>query len=65
MESAARSVFRLLIDLGRTDEARMRARHLKARLDALGVACSSETQALLDRMNTASKPPVRLQTPRA
>ncbi|KAA9374855.1 LysM peptidoglycan-binding domain-containing protein [Microbispora cellulosiformans] len=65
MESAARSAIRLLIDLGRTDEARMRARHLKARLDALGVTCSSETQALLDRMNTASKPRVELQTPRA
>ncbi|OPG14165.1 LysM peptidoglycan-binding domain-containing protein [Microbispora sp. GKU 823] len=65
MESAARSAIRLLIDLGRADEARMRARHLKARLDALGVACSSETQALLDRMNSAPKSPVRLQTPRA
>ncbi|MBO4269084.1 LysM peptidoglycan-binding domain-containing protein [Microbispora triticiradicis] len=65
MESAARSAIRLLIDLGRADEARMRARHLKARLDALGVACSSETQALLDRMNSAPNSPVRLQTPRA
>ncbi|GIH52343.1 DNA-binding transcriptional activator of the SARP family [Microbispora rosea] len=65
MESAARSVIRLLIELGRTDEARMRARHLKARLDALGVQCSSETQALLDRMNSASERPIRLQSPRA
>ncbi|MDF5758419.1 LysM peptidoglycan-binding domain-containing protein [Spongiactinospora sp. TRM90649] len=48
MEAAARSAIRLLNTLGRTDEARLRARHLKARLDTLGVECSPETRALLD-----------------
>ncbi|MEO3807305.1 LysM peptidoglycan-binding domain-containing protein [Nonomuraea sp. B1E8] len=52
MESATRSAIRLLLDLGRTDEARQRARHLDARLNALGVAPSPETQAVLQRLNT-------------
>ncbi|MEV0623986.1 LysM peptidoglycan-binding domain-containing protein [Nonomuraea sp. NPDC050404] len=51
MESAARSTIRLLITLGRTDEARQHARHLKARLDTLGVSASPDTQAVLQRLS--------------
>ncbi|WP_433347666.1 LysM peptidoglycan-binding domain-containing protein [Microtetraspora malaysiensis] len=51
MESAARAAIRLLVELGRTDEARLRVRHLKARLAALGVSASPETRAVLDQMN--------------
>ncbi|MFF3671602.1 LysM peptidoglycan-binding domain-containing protein [Microtetraspora malaysiensis] len=50
MESAARAAIRLLVELGRTDEARLRVRHLKARLAALGVSASSETRAVLDQI---------------
>lgn len=55
MESATRSAIRLLLHLGRTDEARLRATHLKSRLDALGVRCSPETQAVLDLMHARSR----------
>ncbi|MFF4776595.1 tetratricopeptide repeat protein [Microtetraspora fusca] len=51
MESAARAAIRLLVELGRTDEARLRVRHLKARLAALGVSASAETRAVLDQPN--------------
>ncbi|MEU6720736.1 LysM peptidoglycan-binding domain-containing protein [Nonomuraea sp. NPDC046802] len=57
MESATRSAIRLLTTLGRTDEAHQRARHLKARLNTLGVAPSPETQTVLQRLNTPSSPP--------
>ncbi|MEU5859797.1 LysM peptidoglycan-binding domain-containing protein [Nonomuraea sp. NPDC047529] len=50
MESAARSAIRLMATLGRTDEARQRARHLKARLNTLGVSPSLETQAVLQQL---------------
>jgi nucleoid-associated protein YgaU/DNA-binding SARP family transcriptional activator len=59
MESAARSAIRLLTTLGRTDEARQRARHLKARLDILGVSPSPETQTVLQQLNTLPKPSYR------
>ncbi|MGW4802007.1 AfsR/SARP family transcriptional regulator, partial [Nonomuraea sp. NPDC004297] len=52
MESATRATIRLLTTLGRTDEARQRARHLKTRLNTLGVSASPETQAVLHRLNT-------------
>ncbi|MEV4077275.1 LysM peptidoglycan-binding domain-containing protein [Nonomuraea fuscirosea] len=55
MESAARSTIRLLSTLGRTDEARQRARHLRTRLNTLGVAPSPETQAILQQLST--RPP--------
>lgn len=51
MESAARSAIRLLVQLGRTDEARLRGRHFKARLTALGVDPSPATKVLFDHMN--------------
>jgi nucleoid-associated protein YgaU/DNA-binding SARP family transcriptional activator len=51
VESAARSAIRLLITLGRTDEARQRSRHLTARLDTLGVAPCPETQAVLQQLH--------------
>ncbi|MEV0168767.1 AfsR/SARP family transcriptional regulator [Nonomuraea fuscirosea] len=58
MESAARSTIRLLATLGRTDEARQRARHLRTRLNTLGVSPSPETQAVLQQLNhrTATPP---------
>ncbi|MEV5501625.1 LysM peptidoglycan-binding domain-containing protein [Nonomuraea fuscirosea] len=56
MESAARSTIRLLATLGRTDEARQRARHLRTRLNTLGVAPSPETQAILQQLSM--RPPV-------
>ncbi|RBQ16946.1 hypothetical protein DP939_28255 [Spongiactinospora rosea] len=51
-ETAARSAIRLLHPLGRTDEARLRARQLKTRLDTLGVAPAPETQTLLEDLST-------------
>ncbi|WP_431913424.1 LysM peptidoglycan-binding domain-containing protein [Nonomuraea jabiensis] len=51
MESATRSVIRLLTSLGRTDEARRRARHLQARLNALGVVPSRQTEAVLQQLH--------------
>jgi hypothetical protein len=51
LESAVRAAIRLLLQLGCTDEARLRVRHLKARLAALGVAVSSNVRALFDYMN--------------
>ncbi|PZG20684.1 hypothetical protein C1I98_37405, partial [Spongiactinospora gelatinilytica] len=55
-ETAARYAVRLLHTLGRTDEARLRARHLKTRLDALGLECSLETRELLSQLNMAARP---------
>ncbi|WP_431934070.1 LysM peptidoglycan-binding domain-containing protein [Nonomuraea jabiensis] len=60
MESAARSTIRLLTTLGRTDEARQRARHLKARLNTLGVTPSPETQTVLNQLNAPANPSYRL-----
>ncbi|MFB4269627.1 LysM peptidoglycan-binding domain-containing protein [Nonomuraea sp. GTA35] len=62
VESAARSAIRLLTTLGRTDEARQRFRRLKARLDALGVPVSPETQAVVQRLRATGEPP-QLKSP--
>lgn len=51
MESAVKASIRLLVELGRTDEARLRVRHLKARLATLGVDASPATEALFDHIN--------------
>ncbi|GAA4561114.1 LysM peptidoglycan-binding domain-containing protein [Planotetraspora kaengkrachanensis] len=50
MESAVAATVRLLFQLGRIDEARLRVRHFKSRLDALGVAASPQTQAIFDKV---------------
>jgi DNA-binding SARP family transcriptional activator len=49
-ESAAAAAIRLLLKLGHRDEARLRARHLIARLNNLGVTPSAETRPLLDQL---------------
>ncbi|MFI7699350.1 BTAD domain-containing putative transcriptional regulator [Nonomuraea sp. NPDC049480] len=51
VESAAVGTVRLLLKLGRRDEAMLRGRHLKKRLDALGVTPSAEAQAVFGRLN--------------
>lgn len=50
MEAAATAAIRLLLKLGRNDEARQRARHLKSRLEGLGVEPSPETRSTLDQV---------------
>ncbi|MCA2178484.1 LysM peptidoglycan-binding domain-containing protein [Nonomuraea glycinis] len=57
MESATRSAIRLLTTLGRTDEARQHARHLKTRLNALGATPSPETQTVLQQLNAPRNAP--------
>ncbi|MFC5830054.1 LysM peptidoglycan-binding domain-containing protein [Nonomuraea insulae] len=47
VESAGTGVVRLLHQLGRHDEAHLRARHVQKRLDALGVTPCAESQARL------------------
>ncbi|WP_425568782.1 bacterial transcriptional activator domain-containing protein [Nonomuraea antimicrobica] len=59
MESTPRSAIHLLTALGRTDEARQRARHLKNRLNTLGVTPSPETQTVLQQLNSPSNRPDR------
>ncbi|GII56060.1 hypothetical protein Pth03_44490 [Planotetraspora thailandica] len=49
MESAVTATVQLLFQLGRIDEARLRVRHLKGRLDSLGVTASAQTQAVFDK----------------
>ncbi|WP_433432231.1 LysM peptidoglycan-binding domain-containing protein [Nonomuraea sp. CA-141351] len=51
VESAAIGAIRVLLKLGRRDEAHLRARHLKRRLDALGIMPSTEAQAVLGHLN--------------
>lgn len=51
VESAAVGAVRLLLKLGRWDEARLRGRNLKKRLDALGVTPSAEAQTVFGRLN--------------
>ncbi|RBQ13968.1 hypothetical protein DP939_43085 [Spongiactinospora rosea] len=49
IEQAATAAIRLLLQLGRRDEARLRARHFKSRLAALGAAPSAETIAIINK----------------
>ncbi|MFI6321595.1 LysM peptidoglycan-binding domain-containing protein [Nonomuraea sp. NPDC050556] len=47
-ETAAAAAIRLLLNLGRRDEARLRARQLVSSLKAIGAAPLEDTQAVLD-----------------
>ncbi|XVQ86456.1 LysM peptidoglycan-binding domain-containing protein [Microbispora siamensis] len=51
-EAAAAAVIRLLTELGRRDEARLRAQHLNAHLASLDLEPTSETQAVLGQLRT-------------
>ncbi|GII52808.1 hypothetical protein Pth03_11970 [Planotetraspora thailandica] len=55
MESAVTATVRLLLQLGRIDEARLRVRHFKSRLDALGVPASVQAQAVFDKVMRPSQ----------
>lgn len=51
-EAAAATVIRLLIELGRRDEARLRAQHLNAHLASLDLEPTPETQTALRQLHT-------------
>lgn len=51
-EAAAAAVIRLLIGLGRRDEARLRAQHLNAHLASLDLEPTPETQTALRQLHT-------------